>query len=129
MCDSAFKERAVKLSYERSSITDLASECGILPNRIYSCRKEFANYGSASFPGHGVERLSDEGRRVEELKKKLKNTEFELEILKKAIATTVAKVRGIGSTRSTGLCDGKGALWYPPYCRRDLCKASLCISK
>lgn len=84
--DRAFKERAVKLSYERSSITDLATELGILPDRIYSWRKEFADYGSASFSGHGVERLSDEGRRVKELEKKLKNTELELEILKKAIA-------------------------------------------
>lgn len=84
--DRSFKERAVKLSYERSSITELASELGILPDRIYSWRKEFADYGSASFLGHGVERLSDEGRQVKELEKKLKNTELELEILKKAIA-------------------------------------------
>ena len=84
--DRAFKERAVKLSYERSSITELASELGVLPDRIYSWRKEFADYGSASFAGHGVERLSDEGRRVKELEKSLKNTELELEILKKAIA-------------------------------------------
>lgn len=33
-----------------------------------------------------MERLSDEGKRVKELEKKLRNTEMELEILKKAIA-------------------------------------------
>lgn len=84
--DRAFKERAVKLSYERSSITELASELGVHPDRIYSWRNEFSKYGDVSFPGHGVERLSDEGRRVKDLEKKLKTTELELEILKKAIA-------------------------------------------
>lgn len=84
--DRSFKERAVKLSYERSSITELASELGISPDRIYSWRSEFAKYGEVSFSGHGIERLSDEARRVKELEKKLKNAELELEILKKAIA-------------------------------------------
>lgn len=41
---------------------------------------------TSAFQGHGIERLSDEGKRIKELEKKLKNTELELEILKKAIA-------------------------------------------
>jgi hypothetical protein len=44
------------------------------------------------FPGHGVERLSDEGRQVKELQKRLRNTELELEILKKAIAVLQSTV-------------------------------------
>lgn len=81
--DRAPKERALKLSYERSLITELASELGILPDRIHSWCKEFSDYGSASFSGHGIERLNDEGRKVKELEKKLKTTELELEILRK----------------------------------------------
>lgn len=81
----SFKECAVKLSYERSSITELARGLSISPDRIYSWRNEFGAHGAAAFSGHGVERLSDEGRRVKELEKKLKNTELELEILKKTI--------------------------------------------
>ncbi len=84
--DRSFKERAVKLSQERDNIKDITAELGISPERIYKWRAEFARHGEASFQGHGVERLSDEGKRVKELEKKLRNTELELEILKKAIA-------------------------------------------
>ena len=84
--DRTFKERAVKMSYERDSVKALASELGISAERLYKWRAEYADHGEASFQGHGVERLSDEDRRVKELAKKLRNTELELEILKKAIA-------------------------------------------
>ncbi|MDL2230279.1 transposase [Alistipes sp. OttesenSCG-928-L06] len=84
--DRSFKERAVKLSYERESVKALAAELGISAERLYKWRAEFAEHGEASFQGHGVERLSEEGRQVKELQKKLRNTEMELEILKKAIA-------------------------------------------
>lgn len=81
-----FKENAVKLSYERSSQSALANELGISPTHLSKWRKEFAEHGSASFQGRGVERLSDEQRRIKDLEKALKNRELELEILKKAIA-------------------------------------------
>ena len=84
--DRTFKERAVKLSYERESVKALAAELGIAAERLYKWRREYSEHGTASFQGHGVERLSDEGKRVKELEKKLLNTEMELEILKKAIA-------------------------------------------
>ena len=71
-----FKERAVKLSRERDNIKDLAAEQGISPERIYKWRAEFARHGEASFLGHGVERLSDEGRQLKEMQKKLRNTEL-----------------------------------------------------
>lgn len=84
--DRSFKERAVALSYERDNIKALAAELGIKAERLYKWRKEFANHGTSAFQGHGIERLSDEGKRIKELEKKVKNTELELEILKKAIA-------------------------------------------
>jgi len=84
--DRSFKERAVEMSYERDNIKTLASELGITAERIYKWRREYADHGVASFPGHGVERLSDEGRQLKEVQKKLRNAEMELEILKKAIA-------------------------------------------
>ena len=61
--DRAFKERAVELSYERSSVKDLAKELGISVDRIYSWRSEIKSYGSSSFQGHGIERLSDDQRK------------------------------------------------------------------
>jgi len=84
--DRSFKERAVKMSYERENIKDLASELGISSDRIYKWRSEYRVHGELSFSGHGVERLSEEDKRVKELEKKLRTTEMELEILKKAIA-------------------------------------------
>jgi len=65
--DRSFKERAVKLSYERDSIKDLARELGVSSERLYKWRAEYAQHGSASFQGHGVERLSDECKRAKEL--------------------------------------------------------------
>jgi len=84
--DRSFKERAVKMSYERDNIKALAGELGVSTERIYKWRSEYRVHGEASFQGQGVERLSEEGRWVKELEKKLRNTELELEILKKAIA-------------------------------------------
>ena len=84
--DRSFKERAVKLSQERDNIKDLALELGVSAERIYKWRSEFADHGEASFQGHGVARLNDDQKRVKELEKKLRNTEMELDILKKAIA-------------------------------------------
>ena len=74
------------MSYDRDSIKDLARELGISSERLYKWRAEYAQHGSASFQGHGVERLSEEGKRVKALEKELRNTKLELEILKKAIA-------------------------------------------
>jgi transposase len=84
--DRAFNERAVKLSHQRTDLKALAEELGISRNRLYKWHSEFAEHGEASFQGRGVERLSEEGKQVKELQKKLRNTELELEILKKAIA-------------------------------------------
>ena len=84
--DKAFKENAVKLSKQRKNQAELAKELGISRAILLKWRKEFDEFGSASFPGRGNERLTEEGRKVKELEKALKERELELEILKKAIA-------------------------------------------
>ncbi len=84
--DKSFKERAVKLSYERGSILQTAKELGISDSALGKWRKDFTTYGKNSFPGHGNVRLTDEQRRIKDLEKELKNKELDLEILKKAIA-------------------------------------------
>ena len=66
------------MSYERDNIKALAVELVVSTERIYKWRREYKDHGEASFQGHGVERLSDEGKRVEESEKKLRNTELEL---------------------------------------------------
>jgi transposase len=84
--DRSFKERAVQMSYERDNITALSVELGISVECLYKWRKEYRLHGQSSFPGHGVERLSEEGKRVKELERELRRSQMELEILKKAIA-------------------------------------------
>ena len=80
-----FKLRAIELSYERESISDLAHELEIRPALLYRWRAEFRQGGDRSFPGEGKVSLSEEELRIKELEKALKNKELELEILKKAI--------------------------------------------
>ena len=84
--DRSFKERAVELSYERSSVKELAKELGVSVDSIYSWHRKIKSYGSSSFQGHGIERLNSDQRRVTELKQQLRTRELKLEILKKAIA-------------------------------------------
>ena len=55
-------------------------------SQLSKWRKEYQEFGSASFQGKGIERLTDEQRRIKDKEKALKNSELELEILKKAIA-------------------------------------------
>ena len=84
--DKAFKERAVKLSYDRGSLLKAAKELGISDSILGKWRKDFEKFGDNSFPGQGKERLTDDQRRIKELEKELKDRELDLEILKKAIA-------------------------------------------
>ena len=83
--DKSFKENAVKLSLERKNVSELAQELGIEPFMLYRWRKEFQNNGPLSFPGSGVQALSEDARRVSELEKRLFDAETERDILKKAL--------------------------------------------
>lgn len=83
--DKAFKENAVKLSLERKNVSELAHELGISPALLYRWRKEYQERGESSFPGNGVRSREGDAGRVEELEKRLKETEIERDILKKAL--------------------------------------------
>ena len=76
--DKAFKERAVKLSYQRGSVLQAAKELGISDSSLGKWRKDKEKYGDNSKPGHGKERLTDEQRRIKELEKELKDRELDL---------------------------------------------------
>jgi transposase len=80
-----FKENAVKLSYERTNVSDLARELGIRPNFLYRWREESKSKGAESFPGNGNQSVTEEHNELLELRKQLKRKEMELEILKKAV--------------------------------------------
>ena len=67
--DKSFKERAVKLSYQRSSLLLAAKELGISDSTLGKWRKDYEEYGNNSFSGRGNERLTDDQRRIKELEK------------------------------------------------------------
>ena len=80
-CSQEFKSEAVRLSYQRENIKELADELGIQVQRIYKWRAV----------GRGANRMKvspvikQEEQEVRELRKALKNAQLELEILKKAV--------------------------------------------
>jgi transposase len=83
--DRKFKENAVKLSYQRDNLNDLARELGIRSELVYRWRKELKEYGTGSFSGHGVPNLTPEMKELSDLKKQMQRIETENEILKKAL--------------------------------------------
>ena len=83
--DRKFKENTVKLSYQRDNINDLARELGIRSELVYRWRREFKEYGTGSFSGHGVPNLTPEMKELSNLKKQIQRIETENEILKKAL--------------------------------------------
>ena len=76
-----FKEQAVRLSYQRENIKELADELGVAVQRIYKWRRADKDDG---IPKIQVVK-NDDSIEVKELRKALKEKELELEILKKAV--------------------------------------------
>ena len=79
--DKAFKENAVKLSFERKNVSDLAHELGISPALLYRWHKSTGNEGK-QFPRQWGPFSRRRAGRVAELEKRLKEAETERDILK-----------------------------------------------
>ena len=75
------KEQAVRLSYQREDIKELADELGIEVQRIYKWRKA-AKTTTSPKPEKPI---PDDTLELKQLRKALKEKELELEILKKAV--------------------------------------------
>jgi len=85
--DSDFKRNAVMLAQEPGrSVSEVAEKLGISKDLIYQWRKALEKKGELAFPGKGIEALTEDQKRLRELEKKLKDTEMERDILKKAMA-------------------------------------------
>ena len=78
---AALKEQAVRLSYQRENIKELADELGIDVQRIYKWRKAAK---PVSVP-KTEKPIAQDSIEVKRLRKALKEKELELEILKKAV--------------------------------------------
>ncbi len=86
--DRDFKRNAVLLSQEPGRpVSQVAENLGIGKDLLYRWRREYLNLnGKPAFPGNGIEALTTEEKRIKELEKKLRDTEMERDILKKAVA-------------------------------------------
>ncbi len=78
--DQDFKLSAVKMVTEGGhKAAEVARSLGIHANMLYSWKHKYANDGEKAFPGKG--NLTE----MAALRRKLRNAEMELEILKKAV--------------------------------------------
>ncbi len=84
--DTEFKQYAVKLSKEPTrTVQDVAKGLGIPKESLYRWRKQSEIQGALAFPGKGIEALTEDQKRIKDLENKLKDTEMERDILKKAV--------------------------------------------
>lgn len=80
------KLEIVKLSLEDDqSVKELAERFGVAENTIYKWRKSYLQHEQDAFPGKGNQILSEEGRRIKDLERELKELKLERDILKKAV--------------------------------------------
>ena len=84
--DKEFKEMAVELSRHREDIGELAAELDIKPDLLYRWRREANKAQGGAFPGHGNPKMTEEQKEIARLKKELRETKLERDILKKAVS-------------------------------------------
>ena len=84
--DKEFKMMAVALCYTGKSINEVSKDLGIRSELVRRWKREFTGKSSGSFPGHGNPALTVEQQEITSLKKQLRETELEREILKKAVS-------------------------------------------
>lgn len=73
---------SVELSNTRNDLTALAKELDIKPSLLYRWRKEYSTKQNGSFPGNGKVILTEAEQEVARLKKELRETQMERDILK-----------------------------------------------
>ncbi len=84
--DKKFKLMSVELSNTRSDLAVLAKELDIPPSLLYRWRREYLAKPDSCFPGNGKVVLSEADKEFGRLKKELRETQLERDILKKAVS-------------------------------------------
>lgn len=82
--DESFKKMAVELSYSKGSVLQAARELDIDPSRLSKWRMDPRYNGGTILPKN--DKVSPQEQEVRELRKRLKDSELEIAILKKAVA-------------------------------------------
>jgi transposase len=80
-----FKLMSVELSHTRADLPALAKEMDITPKLLYRWRNEFSAKQGSSFPGNGKVILTESEQELARLRKELRDTQLERDILKKAV--------------------------------------------
>jgi transposase-like protein len=80
-----FKIMAVLLSYGARTIIQVAKELEIPYKTLSVWRQDYIKFGTGSFPGYGNLRLCPEQKKIQDLEKKIKQTDLEFTILKSAV--------------------------------------------
>lgn len=83
--DKSFKQMAVELYVKGKSAADVSKDLGIGVDLVRRWAKEHSENGVRSFPGNGKQDLTAEQKEIQALKKALKESEMENQILKKAV--------------------------------------------
>ncbi|TDW47843.1 helix-turn-helix protein [Flavobacterium sp. 270] len=84
--DISIKEKAVLLSYQTSSISQVEKKFNICTNVLYSWRAQYKKSGTAGFTCTGGEVLDAKTIKINELEKKIKESNLKLAILKDGIS-------------------------------------------
>jgi len=88
------KLEIVKLHLEGGeSVKSLADRFGISENSIYNWRKAFRKNPETAFPGKGNKEMTESEKEISMLKKELRESQLENEILKKAVGIFSKKDR------------------------------------
>lgn len=83
--DKEFKVMSVEISQSRMDLGALAKELDIPPAMLYRWCREFSAKQNGSFPGNGKVILSETEQELARLRKELRDTQLERDILKKAV--------------------------------------------
>ncbi|WP_116105151.1 transposase [Lewinella sp. IMCC34191] len=76
----------IKLSFEPDTmVTEVADRFGISATTLSRWRQEFRHSNNIETSGQGIKTMTEEERQIARLKKQLRETELERDILKKAI--------------------------------------------
>ena len=86
--DKEFKKMAVDLcqTQQEKPRKTIAEELGITVNMLNRWVREYNHYGDNSFAGQGKPVMTDEEKDLAQLKKELRETQIERDILKKAVS-------------------------------------------
>lgn len=98
--DKEFKKMAVELcqTQQNRPRKEIAQELGITANILNRWVREHDHYGDNSFAGHGKPVMTNEEKELAQLRKALRETQIERDILKKAVS-----IFSKGDSRNTNL--------------------------